>query len=95
MHPAFRRYPRLDGPGRDHARPDFRALLDRFYATATEMLIEHEAVVDKFVGDEVIGIFIPALAGGNHAGQAIDASLDLLRATGNGTDTPGRRLGSG
>ena len=32
------------------------------------MLIEHEAVVDKFVGDEVIGIFIPALAGENHAG---------------------------
>lgn len=74
---------------------DFRALLDRFYATATEMLIEHEAVVDKFVGDEVIGIFIPALAGENHAGQAIDASLDLLRATGNGTDTPWAPIGIG
>ena len=74
---------------------DFRALLDRFYATATEMLIEHEAIVDKFVGDEVIGIFIPALAGGNHAGQAIDASLDLLRATGNGTDTPWAPIGIG
>ena len=74
---------------------DFRALLDRFYATATEMLIEHEAVVDKFVGDEVIGIFIPALAGGNHAGQAIDASLDLLRATGNGTEAPWAPIGIG
>ena len=61
---------------------EFRALLDRFYETASEVLVEHEAIVDKFVGDEVIGIFIPALTEGNHAGQAIEASLDLLRATG-------------
>jgi adenylate cyclase len=74
---------------------DFRALLDRFYASASEMLIEHEAVVDKFVGDEVIGIFIPALAGEHHAGQAIAASLDLLRATGNGTDAPWAPIGIG
>ena len=59
------------------------------------MLIEHEAIVDKFVGDEVIGIFIPALAGGTHARQAIDASLDLLRATGNGTDAPWAPIGIG
>ena len=74
---------------------DFRALLDRFYATASEVLIEHEAIVDKFVGDEVIGIFIPALAGANHGRQAVDASLDLLRATGNGTDTPWAPIGIG
>ena len=57
--------------------------------------IEHEAIVDKFVGDEVIGIFIPALAGGNHAGQAIEASLDLLRATGHETDAPWAPIGIG
>ena len=74
---------------------DFRSLLDRFYATASDVLIEHEAIVDKFVGDEVIGIFIPALAGGDHARQAIDASLDLLRATGNGTDAPWAPIGIG
>jgi adenylate cyclase len=60
---------------------DFRALMDRFYATASEVLVRHEAVVDKFVGDEVVGIFVPALAGGMHARRAIDAGLDLLRAT--------------
>ena len=74
---------------------DFRTLLDRFYATASEVLIEHEAIVDKFVGDEVIGIFIPALAGGNHPRQAIDASHDLLRATGHGTDAPWAPIGIG
>ena len=73
---------------------DFRSLLDRFYATASEVFIEHEAIVDKFVGDEVIGIFIPALAGGNHGRQAIDASLDLLRATGTRPQRHGRQSGS-
>src|SRR5262245_60068189 len=36
----------------------FRTLMDRFYAVAAETLVRHEAVVDKFVGDEVVGVFI-------------------------------------
>ncbi|HEX7195932.1 MAG TPA: adenylate/guanylate cyclase domain-containing protein [Candidatus Limnocylindria bacterium] len=74
---------------------DFRALLDRFYRTATEVLIRHEAIVDKFVGDEVVAIFVPALAGVGHASQAIAAGLDLLRATGHETDAPWAPLGIG
>ena len=74
---------------------DFRALLNRYYRTAAEILIKHEAIVDKFVGDEVVAIFIPALAGENHAGQAIDAGLDLLRATGHETDAPWAPIGIG
>ena len=73
----------------------FRALLDRFYATATEVLVDRDAIVDKFVGDEVIGIFVPALTDGNHAQQAIDAGLDLLRATGHETDAPWAPTGIG
>ena len=60
----------------------FRTLLNRFYETATHVLVDHDAIVDKFVGDEVIGIFIPATSGDHHAAQAIDAGLALLRATG-------------
>jgi adenylate cyclase len=60
---------------------DFRRLMDRFYATAADILVRHEAVVDKFVGDEVVAIFIPAMAGTDHARSAIDAGLALLRAT--------------
>ena len=74
---------------------EFRTLLDRFYSTAADVLIEHEAIVDKFVGDEVIGIFVPALAGEGHARQAIDAALDLLRATGHETDVPWAPIGIG
>jgi adenylate cyclase len=77
-----------------HAR-DFRTLVDRFYATASEVLVEHDAVVDKFVGDEVIGIFIQALTGELHARRAIDAGLALLRSTGNDTHTPWVPIGIG
>jgi adenylate cyclase len=74
---------------------EYRTLLDRFYATAADILVEHDAIVDKFVGDEVIGIFVPALTGGDHAPQAIDAGLDLLRATGHETDAPWAPIGIG
>ena len=63
---------------------EFRRLMNGFYATAAEILVRHEAVVDKFVGDEVVAIFIPAMAGTEHARRAVDAGLALLRATGGG-----------
>jgi adenylate cyclase len=59
---------------------EFRARLDRFYDIASRILVEHEAIVDKFVGDEVIGIFIPALTNEAHAARAIAAGIDLLGA---------------
>jgi len=58
---------------------EFRTELDRFYDSSSEILVRNDAIVDKFVGDEVIGIFIPALAGDRHARSAIAAGRDLLR----------------
>jgi adenylate cyclase len=60
---------------------EFRALMHRFFETATQVLIEHDAVVDKFVGDEIVAIFIPALTGERHAARAVAAARDLLAAT--------------
>lgn len=72
--------------------PEFRRLLDRFYATATALLVKHEAIVDKYVGDEVVGIFIPALAGQDHARQAITTGIELLEATGRGGTSGAARI---
>jgi adenylate cyclase len=69
--------------------------MDRFFQTASRVLIDHDAVVDKFAGDEVIGIFIPALTGELHALRAIEAGRALLSATGNDTDAPWVRVGAG
>jgi adenylate cyclase len=74
----------------------FRRLLDRFYREATKVLVSRDAVLDKFVGDEVVALFLPVLAGGDHASDAIEAARDLLRATGHGTDAgPWIPLGAG
>ena len=43
--------------------------MGRFYDTASAVLVEHDAYVDKFVGDEIIGLFVPALTGDAHAEQ--------------------------
>jgi adenylate cyclase len=60
---------------------DFGALMDRFFRTASSVLVEHDAIIDKFVGDEVVALFIPALAGEDHAARAIEAGRALLVAS--------------
>ena len=63
---------------------EFHALLDRFYTVATEVVFDHDGTVDKFVGDELVAIFIPLLSGDQHAKQAVAAAQALLRETGHG-----------
>ena len=60
---------------------DFRSLMDQFFAIATDVLVDQDAVVDKFVGDEVIGLFVPVLTGELHASRAIAAGRILLSRT--------------
>lgn len=80
----------------ERMRPiEFRERMDRFFSTASEVLVDHDAIVDKFVGDEVIAIFIPALAGELHARRAIGAAQKLLAATGHGAGTPWVPVGAG
>ena len=63
---------------------EFRRRLNRFYEVATRILIDHDGIVDKFVGDEVVGIFIPALTTHGHADRAVAAARALIAATGTG-----------
>lgn len=62
----------------------FTTLLNRFYDVATRTLVDADAVVDKFVGDEVVGLFVPGFAGPDHAAGAITAARRILRLTGHG-----------
>lgn len=64
---------------------EFSALLNRFYGVATDVLLEHDAWIDKLVGDEVVAFFLPNMVrGGSHARAAMAAATGLLRATGGG-----------
>lgn len=60
----------------------FADLLNRFYRAATSVLLEHDAVLDKMVGDEVMALFIPGYCGAHYRRAAADASIALLRAVG-------------
>jgi len=73
---------------------DFSRLLNRFYDVANRILIESDALVDKLVGDEVIGLYLPYLP--DHAARAVGAAQALLAATGHGgADGPWLPVGAG
>jgi adenylate cyclase len=75
---------------------DFHALLDRFYATATRVVFDHDGYVDKFVGDELVSLFFPLLSGERHAARAVEAAKALLKATGHADrDGPWVPVGAG
>ena len=62
------------------------ALLNRFYKATTDALIRHDGVIDKLVGDEVMGLFLPPIVRGDAREQMVGAAEDLLRALGFGGD---------
>lgn len=65
------------GPARLHE------VMDRFYAVGIDVLVEGGALVDRFLGDELVGYFVPGFAGPDHARRAVETALALLRTTGN------------
>jgi adenylate cyclase len=66
---------------------EFKSLIQRFYQAVSAVLIEHNAMVNRLMGDQVIGLFVPRFAGAGHARVAVAAALDMLRATGHGDPT--------
>jgi len=63
---------------------EFSRLLNRFYKVSTDVLIQTDAWIDKLVGDEIIGLYIPGFAGPDHAHLAVHAAGKLLHATSHG-----------
>jgi adenylate cyclase len=61
---------------------EFSHLINRFYTVATRVLIQADAMVDRLMGDEAIGLFIPGFAGPQHPRRAVEAAQELLRLTG-------------
>lgn len=69
---------------------EFARTMNQFYASATEVLIQTDAYIDKLIGDEVVGLYFPLFAGRAHARRAVEPARELLRATGYGN--PGGAL---
>lgn len=60
----------------------FSKLINRFYLVANEVFARSEALLNRLIGDQVIGLYVPGFAGANHRGRAIRAAQELLRETG-------------
>jgi adenylate cyclase len=74
---------------------EFGRLLTRFWGTAARVVDRVDGIVDKFVGDEAVALFIPGFAGPDHAARAIRAARALLTETGHDEGTPWIPVGSG
>jgi adenylate cyclase len=72
----------------------FSQLMARFYGTAAEVVDGRNGIVDKFVGDQAMALFIPGFAGPDHAKDAVEAAQELLEATGHGDGEPWIPLGA-
>jgi adenylate cyclase len=67
---------------------EFRVFLDRFYRMASAAVLASDGLVDKFVGDEVIGLFFGGITGERHAAAAVAAGRRLLSHAGREDATP-------
>jgi adenylate cyclase len=61
---------------------EFGHLISCFFAVASDIIINSKALLDRLVGDQVIGLYIPGFAGPDHRRLAIRAAQDLLCSTG-------------
>jgi len=54
--------------------------LQRFYQTASAALLAQEGLLGQIAGDEVMGLFVPGIAGPQYRRKAVEASRSLARA---------------
>jgi adenylate cyclase len=64
---------------------DFTNLMQRFYSVSRRVLVDGDAIVEKFIGDEVAALFLPFMTGPEHARRAVEVAERLREAVGYGT----------
>jgi len=74
---------------------EFRKMIQRFYKVSTDIILQNYGMVNRLMGDQVIGLFVPRFSGRNHAQAAVDVALELLRATGHQGGDPWAPVGVG
>ncbi|MGD8402331.1 MAG: adenylate/guanylate cyclase domain-containing protein [Anaerolineales bacterium] len=64
---------------------EYKALIQRFYKETSHVLVHHNSMVNRLMGDQVSGLFVPRFAGKDHAKVAIEAAKAVLEVTGHGS----------
>ncbi len=74
----------------------FRDLLQAYYRSAAQAIDANGGIIDKFLGDGVMALFIPVIAGDNHAERAITGGRAILEAVErDGLSQKGLMVGAG
>ncbi|MFL5643529.1 MAG: adenylate/guanylate cyclase domain-containing protein [Chloroflexota bacterium] len=76
------------GIGERLSPTEFRAFLTHFYEIGSKAILGHDGLVDKLVGDEIIGLFFGGVSGPHHAAAAIAAGRELIDRVGRADATP-------
>ena len=63
----------------------FHRLINRYYIVCAEQLGQSDALINRLIGDALIGLYVPGIAGPQHGRKAVEAARGLLRATGYNT----------
>ena len=58
---------------------DFNTLLHGFYSHVTEAVRQEGGIIDKFLGDGVMALFLPAFTDSQHAARGLAAARRILR----------------
>ena len=74
--------------GQRSSPTEYRGFLDRFYRLSSKAILDNDGMVDKFVGDEAIGLFFAGISGKEHAAAAIRAARALIHAVGHPDASP-------
>jgi len=74
----------------------FHQALQTFYALAARAVEHHGGYIDKYLGDGVMALFIPVIAGEAHAERALAAGLELVASVEHSSlPREGVRIGAG
>jgi len=60
---------------------EYSRLIARFYGSAAAVIDDWDGILDKFVGDGAVALFIPGFTEKDHAANAIAAARSLLERT--------------
>lgn len=66
---------------------EYSKLINRFYRAATDEFFRNYGFVEKLIGDEVAGFFVPGIAGADHARVAVETGKRIMKAMGYGSSS--------
>ena len=72
----------------------FHHLINRYYKASTQVLGKTDALINRLIGDALIALYVPGIAGPEHGRIAVEAARALLQATGH-ADPGGPWIGVG